>query len=81
MIYDSQLEHSEVAELSGNGPTTPPATAEGQGDVLVGSDSDEELRAADYGVTQVNGGYGDDLVIGTDGDDVLDGSATSLCSN
>ena len=73
MILDSQFNHNQVAELSGNPPIEPPTEPTVIDDVLVGSDSDERLDAAEFGVQQVHGGYGNDLVIGTAGDDVLDG--------
>ena len=41
--------------------------------VLYGTDGDESLNAADHGVAQVDGGYGDDLIIGSDRNDVLNG--------
>ncbi len=68
-IYGDQLDRNEVAALAGlpgRVPLTEPTEVDG---VLLGTDGDDILppsRAA-------NGGYGEDKVVGTPWDDVLDG--------
>ena len=62
-IFDRQLQRGDVARLSGFQFTLP--RVEGR---LYGTDADETLTGSD-----VDAGYGDDLVLGTAGNDRLDG--------
>ncbi|MEM7311906.1 MAG: LamG-like jellyroll fold domain-containing protein [Planctomycetota bacterium] len=72
-IYSEQLEHDEVAEMAGvveDEPHDEPTVVD---DVLEGTQGDDLLDAAAFGVTEVFGGYGNDILIGTGFDDVLNG--------
>ena len=55
MIFDTQFDHDEVATLAGNPPPPPPTEPTVIDDVLYGTDKDETLSAAEFGVT----GYAD----------------------
>jgi Ca2+-binding RTX toxin-like protein len=72
-IYGCPFDSQEVVDLSGHSPSPPPTDPYVMEGWLFGTDSSDVLDAALYGVNNVDGGYGDDAVVGTDQADVLDG--------
>ena len=67
-IYDQQYDQNVIATMAGHEPD-PPLTEPTEIDgTLYGTDAGETLTGSN-----VNAGYGDDLVIGTNGNDVLRG--------
>jgi len=72
-LFDSQLGYRNIHELTGVEPDGPPGAPTMIDGVLHGTDEGETLDAGANGSRQINGGYGDDHLLGSAEDDVLDG--------
>ena len=69
VIYSTQYDHSEVADLTGLDMSPPKMPG-----VLYGSNGNDVLSAGDdFSMFAIYGGYGDDVIDGANGNDILDG--------
>ena len=73
MIFGVQFDDDAVAELAGIPVEPIPTEPFVEGGLLYGTDADELLRGGNYEVMEVHGGYGDDRVVGTSENDILQG--------
>ena len=60
MIFGTQYDHSDIATMSGHAPDPPLTEPTVINGVLYGMANDETLDMAEFGVTEVHAGYGDD---------------------
>ena len=73
IVYSRQYDRDEIAQLAGYTPESPPIDPYVMDGWLFGTDSNDLLDAGLYLVDMVDGGYGDDIVVGSSLADFLDG--------